>query len=405
MNPSNYDFSKDTRQSRVAIIILIWKYYKNVLRQFYFLVIPLIVSPTKRTYTILISAVAIISVLVFIMAILAYYRFYFRIENNELIIQKGVFKKSKLNIPFERIQTINFEQNLLLQVLKRFKVEVDTAGSAKKEFSFDALNEDVAKQLRKKILDRKKEIKQETAEEMVLADDEETPVTIELIEEYQEETILFLKPLDLLKIGLTENHLRAGAWLIAITGYLFSTLNEAGLKVEDRIEDLGVFENMNPGLALFFNIIPIIILVLVSISIIRVFLKYFDLKFNRMENGFKIFSGLLNRKENSAPDNKIQKVAWGDNPLKRVFGIFTIWLKQARSTEADRNKSISIPVIKTDHIDNTLRFLYGEEMEKEQFIYPISKHFFWRNLIYFIIFPSILITISGFVFSLWRRNG
>ena len=40
-------------------------------------------------------------------------------------------------------------------------------------------------------------------------------------------------------------------------------------------------------------------------------------------------------------------------------------------------------------------------MDKEQFSYTISKHFFWRNLIYFIIVPSILIAISGFVFSLW----
>ena len=156
MSQSNYDFSQDTRQSKVAIILLIWKYYKIVFRQLLFFIIPLVFAQSKKGYLIFIIGTIVVSILVFAMAVLAYYRFYFRIENNELVITKGVFKKSKLNIPFERIQTINFEQNLILQALQRYKVEVDTAGSSKKEFSFDALDKDVAKQLRKKILDRKK---------------------------------------------------------------------------------------------------------------------------------------------------------------------------------------------------------------------------------------------------------
>lgn len=401
MNQYKYDFSKDTRQSKVAILLLIWKYYKIVFRQFFFLIIPLFFTKNNKSYYIFIIGVILVTILVFIMAIMAYFRFYFRIENNELIIQKGVFKKSKLNIPFERIQTINFEQNILLQALQRYKVEVDTAGSAKKEFSFDALDMDVAKQLRQKILDRKKEIKLE------LTSDEKTDVfqeeqfVYEDLEAYEEETILSHSPMNLLKIGLTENHIKAGAWLIAIMGYLFGTLNDAGLKIEDRIEDSEFLKGFDPGMTLFLSLIPFILLVLVGISVIRVFLKYFNLKFNRIENGFKIFSGLLNRKENSAPDNKIQKVAWGDNPLKRIFGINILWLKQARSTEADRNKSISIPVVSDDHVKSTLSFLYGEEIEKEQYEFPISQHFFWRHLIYFIIIPSILIAISGIYFDKW----
>jgi len=401
MNPSSHDFSQNTRQSRVAILILVWKYYKLVIRQSYIFILPLILTQSKKSYSIFIIGLIVISVFVFIMAILSYYKFYFKIENNELLIQKGVFKKTKLNIPFERIQTINFEQNLLLQALQRFKVEVDTAGSSKKEFSFDALNVDVAKQLRKKILDRKKEIKSAELPLNIEDTTTESEHVIQVEPEFDEEEILSLSPIDLLKIGITENHIRAGAWLIAILGYLFSTLNEAGLKVEERIEDTGIFENIDPGFALLVSFLPALFLILVGISVVRVFLRYYDLRFNRMENGFKIFSGLLNRKENSAPDQKIQKVSWGDNPLKRIFGIFTLSLKQARSTESDRNKSISIPIISEKHIPQVLSFLYTEEVSKEAFTFEISQHFFWRHLIYFILIPSVAIAIGGYYFDLW----
>jgi len=399
MSLSNYDFSQDTRQSKVAIILLIWKYYKLVFRQLLVFIIPLFFAQNKSTILIFIIGSAIVTILVFTMAILAYYRFFFRIENNELVISKGVFKKTKLNIPFERIQTINFEQNLILQVLQRYKVEVDTAGSSKKEFSFDALNMDVAKQMRQKILERKKLIKIETdtSSNLLTGTHEQETIVYEELEEPEEENILKLSGTDLFKIGITENHLKAGAWLIAIMGYAFSSLSEAGLDVEEQIVNSGIFKNLDPGLALFLSAIPSLVALLVGISVVRIFLKYFNLQFNRIESGFKIFSGLLNVKEHSAPDHKIQKVAWGDNPLKRLFGINILWLKQARSNDNDRNKSISIPIIKEKSINAVLQYLYDEKLEEDLHQFPISKHFFWRNLIFLIGIPTLIICVVALI--------
>ena len=393
MNPSKYDFSVDTRQSKVAILLLIWKFYKIVIRQSLPFLAAILIGASKRSVYIVWGSIIVISLIVFTMAILSYFRFYFRVENNELIIQKGVFKKTKLNIPFERIQTVNFEQNLILQGFKKYKVEVDTAGSAKKEFSFDALDKDVAEQLRKSILEHKKEVQIEQKNASI---EGEVGAVIFLEKQtFVEETILKLNIGDLFKIGLTENHLRAGAWLIAVVGYLFSIANDAGFKVEEKI-DQGLLENLDPGMALLIAIVPILFLIMIIISVIRTMLRHYDLKFNRMENGFKIFSGLINRKEYSAPDNKIQKIAWGDNPLRRLFGIFIVHLKQAKSADTDRNKSITIPVISIYQVHTTVQHLYGEEMDKEQYNFPISIHFLIRNFFYFILIPAITAVSVGF---------
>ena len=397
MNLSKYDFTVDTRQSKVAILLLIWKFYKIVIRQSLPFLAAILFGASKKSVYIVWGSIIVISIIVFTMAILSYLRFYFRVENNELIIQKGVFKKTKLNIPFERIQTVNFEQNLILQAFKKFKVEVDTAGSAKKEFSFDALDKDVAEQLRKSILEHKKEVQ---VEQRIALSEENVLEELELDERvvFEEETILKLNIIDLLKIGLTENHIKAGAWLFAVIAYLISIANDAGIKVEEKI-DTELFDNIDPGMAMLIAAIPILIAILVIISVIRTTLRYFYLKFNRMENGFKIFSGLINRKEYSAPDNKIQKIAWGDNPLRRLFGIFIVYLKQAKSTDTDRNKSITIPVNSIDQINKTVNHLYGEEMEKEQFTFPISIHFLIRNFFYFILIPAVISIGAGYYYD------
>ncbi len=386
MNQNNYDFSINTRQSKVAILLLIYKFYKAIVRGILPIIAIFIFGSKDNKAIYIYIAIGVISLIVFIMSILSYYRFYFRLENGELYIEKGVFKKTKLNIPFERIQTVNFEQNILLQIFNKYKVEVDTAGSAKKEFSFDALDKDIAEELREYILSRKSQSIQE--EQYTLEEEEEVEV----------KQIYRLSIKNLLKVGITENHLKAGGWLLAVIAYFFSLSNDFGFKIEDEIEK-------NVG-GINYNIINIIysigfvILLFVVISVIRTSLKYFDLKFERIISGFKIHSGLLNRKEYTAPDNKIQKVAWGDNPLRRIFGIFIIFFKQARSIESDNNKSINVPIIGKENIQDVLAYLYGKELDEKSYDFGLSKHFFFREVIYFVLIPSII----GILVSIYLEN-
>ncbi len=377
-NQNKYDFSINTRQSIVAIILLIVKFYKVIVRGALPIIAVFIFGAKDNRALYAYVVIAVVSIIVFVMAILSYYRFYFRIENNELYIEKGVFKKTKLNIPFERIQTVNFEQNILLQIFGKYKVEVDTAGSSKKEFSFDALDKDIAEQLREHILDNKssREISENKFDE------------VESVPRIESGAPLFnLSIGDLLKVGITENHLKAGGWLIAVLGYFFSLSNDFGFKIEDEIEKN--IEGINLDIVLFIGSFIALLLLFVTISLIRTSLKYYNLRFERMRSGFKIFSGLLNRKEYSAPDNKIQKVAWGDNPLRRIFGIFIIYFKQAKSVEGDRNKSLSVPIMDIKNVDQVLAYLYGDEINEKMLSFGISKHFFIRTFIYFIMLPSM----------------
>lgn len=396
MNQSNYDFSINTRQSKVAILLLVVKFYKAIIRGILPLVAVFVFGAKDNRALYIYIAIAVVSVIVFVMAILSYYRFYFRLEDGELYIEKGVFKKTKLNIPFERIQTVNFEQNVLLQIFGKYKVEVDTAGSAKKEFTFDALDKDIAEELRTYILQRKSETQIQTSSN-------EEKYYEESLEEVSD-NIFSLSLGNLFKVGITENHLKAGGWLIAVVGYTFSLFNDVGIEIEDEIE-----RNVK-GINLDFVYLVItaicILLLFVLISVIRTSLKHFNLKLDRINNGFKIHSGLLNRKEYSAPDNKIQKIAWGDNPLRRIFGIFIVFLKQAKSIETDNKKSLNLPVIGKENVNKILHYLYGEELNEEMHEFGISRHFFIRGFIYFILLPTLIgISLGIYLGNKWLIIG
>jgi putative membrane protein len=50
-------------------------------------------------------------------SVLSYFRYFIQLEDDAIIIDKGILKRSKTNIPFERIQSINFKQNIVPSVL------------------------------------------------------------------------------------------------------------------------------------------------------------------------------------------------------------------------------------------------------------------------------------------------
>ncbi len=74
----------------------------------------------------LIPAAILIIILV---AVLRYWFFRFRITEDRILIRQGIFKKTDLDLPLDRVQAVNVERSLTDRVLGLVTVSVDTAGS------------------------------------------------------------------------------------------------------------------------------------------------------------------------------------------------------------------------------------------------------------------------------------
>lgn len=75
-------------------------------------------------------------------------RFRFGLGSGELVIESGLFSKSRRTIPFSRIQDVDIERSLTHRVLGLARVRVETGGSARDEGKLDALSMEDAEALR-----------------------------------------------------------------------------------------------------------------------------------------------------------------------------------------------------------------------------------------------------------------
>lgn len=387
MEPISSKFSQPSRQSKVAMAIILIKFVRFTIRSFWPIVLSLFIGrKAGNSFEDIIGYVAIgIAAINLVGSILTYFRFYFHIEDGAFVIDKGVLKRTKTNIPFERIQTINLQQNIVHQIFGVVSLEIDTAGAKKSEMTIDALNKEDAEALRQYILEEKD----------LLAEDVEQSEATKTAEKesFEEETILQLGIGDLIKIGVSQNHLRSMAILFA---FVFSTLNELTDNVSDVVEEqLSGYQEtiLSNGWVIFAGSIVIVGIISFIYSLINTVLKNFDLKLTTRKGGLRVVRGLLNKEEISINKSKVQNISWSDNPLRRAFKMYTIQIEQASSAQADQLKSkIKIPGSYKNQVLQVLGVVFPKEHIFESEKHKVSKLLKNRIFIFSGILPAIAAT-------------
>lgn len=364
-----HDFSTPTRQSLVAILMIVIKTYRILIRSVWpFLILFFIKrESSEKDYWVLFIVVAALIGMVY--SIINYFRYYFYLDKEELVIESGVLKRSRLNVPFDRIQTINFEQNIIHRMFNVVRLKIDTAGSAKAEFQFHAIDSEKANQLRNVLLAKRKMASKSQKEETL---HKKTKV-----EETQYKTIMQLSLLDLIKAGAVENHLRSGGIILAFMYWIWQSLEDA--QIMDEEMESTVLSTIGAGLFLIIVFVIFFFVLSFIVSMVKMIVTNYDLKFMRSKNGFKINAGLFTKKDTSALDHKIQVISWGDNPLKKLIGIKDLRLKQASSIVMNKKSSIRVPSCSENHIDLVRDTLYGKGSFEGIEYRAIDKRYFIRN--------------------------
>ena len=275
------NWSRPQRQSAAALFIMLYNILLSFLKFLWPLLLVLLLKKRSAgvdSYEIAALGISVISLTA---SIVGYYNFRFHVVNNKLIIQKGFFIKKMIALPLEKIQTIHMERNWLHSLLNVSKLSFDSAGSEKMEVSIEALDNIKASALKTFILEQKNE--SVPSEENITAVNEEILIT--------------LSGRDLLKLCLTANHLKAFFLLLA---FAFSIWENLGISDNDYNQALQwLSENVQADSVRLFLIFSVFIMIVsIGISVIRIVLMYSDFNISRSEKGFRIQSGLINKKEN-----------------------------------------------------------------------------------------------------------
>jgi putative membrane protein len=206
----------------------------------------------------------------------------------------------------------------------------------------------------------------------------------------------------LLKVGLTENHIRSGGVIIFFFFYIYDSLEDFGVDLLEKGEQyVPVVEQLAQSIALvivFFIVFTIIALI---ISLIRTIMRYYNLHMYRRENGFVIESGLLNKKELAAKDEKIQIIKYSQNLLQSLTGIYELVMRQASSASVSDAKSIKVVGLSLKNIQQAKNYVLKSNYQAsvDLDLNPVNFYFLFRRLSY----ASIAFTIFAFI-SIYNKH-
>ena len=337
----------------------------------------------------LLIAGIIILIILIIHSVLYYLNFYFYIENGEFILKKGYLQKKQLSIPLDRIQNINSKQNVLQQILKVSAIEIDTAGTVSKELKIHALDASSANVLSDIIVQHKKSDE--------LDESEENEIQI------QEELILKLDNSELLKVGISRNHLRAAFLLLVFGNQIYTEVKDIFTSQTEEYSRQATEYMDNAGWIMISALVVIFIIISISYSMIETLLRFYGLHLRKTGDSFKMISGLLNRKNVLIPFKKVQILTWQTSPLMKLFKIYQVKISQATSAEIKTKNIVSIPGCYDRHVEMVRDQVFEDEIgmiEEKSFsdIYLFRRYWIRNGWI-----PAIL--PAPFLYDHWLYWG
>ena len=388
------DFSTPIRQSAKGIVVMAVDTLQKIVRA---LVIPLLVIIIKAKGAVVFFVFGGIIILVLVIAVFAYFQyrlFTFHIDelNGEFVINEGVFTKTNLTIQLDKIQQVNIRQSLLQRLIDVYSLQIDTAGSDKKEGDIKAIDKDLAESLKIRLLSHRPESISETVESAD-AQDSSKP-------------FLKLSPLTLLKIGATSNYGQTIALIVAFLAAGFQGLQDI-IKIFEVDQD-AVSQNLRQGatfISISFLIISILVFILI-LNISRTFIRFFDFEVFRQKHSLIVNQGLFARKNTFLSAQRVQVTSYSQNYFQKKMGMLDMRMKQnapnASSSDGQPPKSsdIEIPGCDKAERDKILNMIFDKTPEKGVELKPNFRYLF-PGIFFWIILPlMVFFVVNAWVYTL-----
>ncbi|SEN83962.1 putative membrane protein [Amphibacillus marinus] len=308
---------------------------------------------------------------------LSWWRFTYMVNTDGLLIEKGIFIRQKRSIAKQRIQSINFNQNILHRLLGLTELQIETAGrDMKVDAKLTSLSMTDAQAIRKLL--------------------KQFQVNDEDGNSYDYDFALERK---LPKYEASYKHLFLFGSTSGGLGVLMSILFIFGLGVEEFIP-----EQIIDFVSSWLTAQSIITLIILSTFVLLLFwlagvigsvIKYGDFTVVRYEDEILITRGLWEKKQLTFPLKRIQGVVVKQNLLRLPLRFATIYLEIAGG-EADQKESmrtILFPLIKKKEIAIFLAEILPEYTYMPEQVARISRRYLYLN----IGLASLLTLVVGLV--------
>lgn len=321
--------------------------------------------------------------------VLKWLRYTYRIEDGELRIEYGVIVRKKRYIPFERIQSLDFSENILHQLFGLVKVSVETAGSEgmEAEAVLTAITKSDALSIQEVLKSSKSE---RTGEEEGSQND-----TIEA----KESVIYKISVQELLLLASTSGGV--GVVITAVIAFLLQFDEFIPFeKIFKDVVDTAVNEVFLISIFIFLGFLLAWIA-----AVIGMMLKYASFTLKRTDKDLIITRGLLEKKQITIPLKRIQGIRISENVLRQPLKLATVFLESAGGTSDEIGGSVMIlPLVKKKQIKGLLEPHLDAYQFTDDFT-PAPKRSLRRYMFRGLIFVFPILAVPVFFFKLWGLLG
>jgi len=292
-------------------------------------------------------------------------RFVYWFEDGELRVEYGLFVKKKRYIPFERIQSLNYQEGIFHRPFGLVKVSVETAGSndGKAEAELTAITRIAADMIEIEMKRTKREKRQvttlnESVDENVSETDAK-PVSNQqkqyIEEDIQRDVIFNMSIKDLLVLATT-----SGGIGVVFSGIAAIASQFGNIIPYDYL--YGEFQAfIKVGVVLLALMVFFVLLIAWALSVVLTLLSNYGFIVERENDKLIITRGLLEKKRITIPINRIQGIKIVENPLRQKFGYATVVVESAGGAVLDKDKKIILmPLVKRGQAIAPLQQLFPE---------------------------------------------
>lgn len=327
--------------------------------------------------------------------VLGYLRFRYRLTEDEVEIESGVFSRRHRSIPYDRIQRVEVDRPLLPRLFGTARVRLMTGSGHGAEGTLEYVSVEEALALRAAIRRLQTQGAPAPVERAEAASDEvpelETP-----------------EPEAALHFALTPGLLlRAGAMRFSLIyiALAFSALQFTGFTVEDIvwwIERENVLERVpllsaSPMLALAVSVGLALVLSWVAGVITTVF-RYHRFALRADERRFYTERGLAGRFERALPRDKVQAVLYTSNPITRRFGYARLEVQTMGLDNAGSGHEVLVPLERVGAVSALGESLLGHA--RTTALRPVSRLFIRRRGLRYSVTTVVLLGVAALF---WRE--
>lgn len=377
MNKS-IDFSQPQRQSLPGILVMFANSLQKTVRALWPMLLIWLVKFDSLNKLVFFGSVAGVVLIIAIISYLQYLFFTFHIdeENGEFVIQKGVLNKTRITIQLHKIQQVNINQSLIQRIVGVHKLEIDTAGSDKKEASISAISHELATILKERLINHSQLEAFENSEKAM--------------DEVTSSSFIKIGLLSLIKIGFTSNYIKSFALIFVFFTTILENLQQLNTEVIDEDKVTNYLDTL-PIIYSFLLVVGFFIGLILVVNLVRTILKYFDFTIQKSKQAIILSYGLLSTKNTLLNPNKVQKIKITQNYFQKKLDVTTIGIHQASSDveKVKEKDQIEVPGCTENERDAILKLLLGQLPQKGKMYLPN-----WRKLavnsFFFLLLPIVI---------------